>query len=267
LIVGLDRLPYQDSSKVKARADTILIAHVPADRSGVQLVSIPRDLRVQRSEVAGQVGAGPLFKLGELYAIGGLTHVEQNVRSLTGLAFAGTVVVELTGLTGLVDSLGGVNFCLDQPTTSIHTHQTYAVGCRTYSGAEMSDLLRQRKSFPGGALDRDRHNAQFLAALVHHLVEGGNLADIVRLRAAYDQLQGSVTIDARGLNVVDLAWALRGASSSVTYAGMQVMIDNEPGHSYVTPGTNATSLFAALRSDAVPAWIAAHQHDKLFESR
>lgn len=261
LLVGLDRLPSWPAD-MSTRTDAIIIAHVPADRSGVQLVTIPRDLWVDLPPVPERDFPGGPGKINSAYSRGGLPLLERALTTLTGVTFAGSVVVELAGLTGLVDELGGVYYCLDQRVVSFHTGRTFEVGCRSFSGGEMRDLLRQRRT-PNGALDRDRHNAQFLAALIKQVVRDGSVADLGRLRAAYVALRSYVTIDTRGLDAVDVAWQLRSALDSIEYVGMQVKLAQTEGA--VVPGTNGASLFEALRADTVPAWIAAHRDDPLFE--
>ena len=213
LILGLDGTASTPPA-IGVRADTILVAHVPADHSAIQLVSIPRDLREVVLPAPDKGFRGGAVKMADTYALGGTALLRQHVEALTGVTMRGTVTVELPGLAALVDTLGGVEFCLDRDTVSIHTGRTYLTGCRTWTGSQMRDLLRQRVDYPGGALDRDRHSAQFLIALVTQVMNGGALADLNQLSSVYDALRADAAIDAPGLDLVEVAWELRKASGS-----------------------------------------------------
>jgi LCP family protein required for cell wall assembly len=245
LIAGLDgRASGQDPR----RSDALVIAHVPADRSAVYLVSVPRDLEVN-------MPGRHLDTVNAAYAWGGIPLLKQTMTGLTGLTFDATVVVDFAGLVAVVDGLGGVELCVDQPTRSAHTGRVYQ-GCRRFSGAEAKDFLRQRIFLPGGAKDRDRHVAQFLAALVRQITSAGTLTDLAKLRALAGVVGSSVTMDAHDHSVVDLAGQLRGALSHMTGVATPVGAYSTTYRLGLTQDTHV--LFKALREDTMAAWVAAN---------
>jgi anionic cell wall polymer biosynthesis LytR-Cps2A-Psr (LCP) family protein len=148
-----------------------------------------------------------------------------------------------------------VQFCVDQRTRSIYTGRTYDVGCRRFTGAEIADFLRQRRNLANGAFDRDRHNAQFLAALLRQLTSAGTFSDPDRLSATFGTLRNYVVMDTRGRNVVNLAWDLRSAVGNVAGVGVPA----EPlGNGNLGATATAAGLFKALRDDTVTDWLREH---------
>jgi anionic cell wall polymer biosynthesis LytR-Cps2A-Psr (LCP) family protein len=195
------------------------------------------------------------------YSFGGLPAVRAAVTALTGQSFIGTATVRLDGLTRLVDTLGGVPYCLDEQVTSWQTHVVYQPGCRTYSGGDLRDLLRQRIGLPNGSLDRDRHNAQFLAALALKLTRGTSLLDLARLGSLYASVRSDVSVQLDGgLDPVELAWSVRSAFASTAIVGMPVVADPDPSVQ-LRPAQDAAGLFAALRADTLTSWLVAHRND------
>jgi len=247
-LIGHDRLPSSPAGQ-PISADVILIAHVPADRSAIQLVSIPRAVLVPSPSGNGET------TISSTYGQGGLEQLKRSLQDLTGVQLNGSVTVGLDGLRDLVDQVGGVDYCMDQPTTSIHTGVTYPVGCALRTGAELRDLLRQRKDLPNGVLDRDRHNGQFLVALAKRLRSGSTLTDPVAMTALVRTLSQHVEISAGGIDAVDLLWSLRDAP--MVYGGASWRSDPASSGRYLLPGDSATSMFAALRADQLGEWIAA----------
>jgi LCP family protein required for cell wall assembly len=245
LVAGLDGGAGQTEP---LRSDTIIIAHVPADRSAIYFVTIPRDTG---AEIPGH-GTG---RINSAYSFGGFALLAQTVTARTGIAFNGGATVDYAGLVSIVDTLGGINYCVDQRTTSYHTHRVYEPGCRLFSGAEIKDYLRQRMGLPNGAFDRDRHNAQFLGAVVAQL-RSNTFTDPRKVAALFDALRSYVVLDTRGDSPADLAWQLRGAFGTVVGIGMPTAPNG--GQALLEPAPSAADLFNALRADTVSDWLKAN---------
>jgi LCP family protein required for cell wall assembly len=254
LIVGLDRLPTWPPDH-PATADAIVIAHVPRDRSAVFLLSVPRDLRVASgSATAGADGA----RIGHTYMLGGFAGLARTVTQLTGVGFDGGATIELDGLAGLVDELGGVRFCIDRPVRSIHTGRTFATGCAQLTGAQARDLLRQRKDYPHGSVARSWYLARFFGAMLRQVASPETLRSLDRLRAVVGTVRRHAEVDTRGIDPVDLVWDLRRAAGTVVDLGVPVRL-GPPGRGLVVEATrDAEGLFDALRRDTVAAWVAAN---------
>jgi polyisoprenyl-teichoic acid--peptidoglycan teichoic acid transferase len=129
LLVGIDERAGE--AAMGARADSIIVAHVPGSHDAAYLVSIPRDTRVTiPADPAGGYPGGvdkvnAAFQFGSLHGRGrdgGLALLAQTVSGLTGgrLTFNGAAIVNFDGLRGLVRAIGGVRMYVDEQVTSVH---------------------------------------------------------------------------------------------------------------------------------------------------
>jgi LCP family protein required for cell wall assembly len=138
LLVGLDE--RTDDPEGGARADSIIVAHVPADHSSVYLASIPRDSLVDipafsdTGYLGGQDKINAAFEFGYQKGGGrdkGLELLADTVKNLSGgLEFNGAAIINFGGMQNLIKAIGGINVCVDEKVTSIH------VGWNTITGKE-----------------------------------------------------------------------------------------------------------------------------------
>ncbi|HEX2356507.1 MAG TPA: LCP family protein [Micromonosporaceae bacterium] len=263
LVLGLDRAGDTDH----ARADTIIVAHVPASRDRVYLIAIPRDVGVQIPPYAKSGYPGGLEKINAAYffgssgraanVAGGVELTALALRDLTGLRFDGAAVVEFEALRRVTDAVGGVRMCLDREIVSVHTQRVFRVGCQRLDGAQALDLIRQRRGLPRGDLDRLGTAQDYLAALAHEFA-GLGAGDLFEALGAAG---GGLTVDTRGVPLPELVFQLRGAAGRVI--GVSLMTDlrssTRGGVSFLQPDPALShGLFDAVRRDALGAWLAAH---------
>ncbi|WP_346138911.1 LCP family protein, partial [Saccharopolyspora erythraea] len=109
-----------------ARADTTMIAHIPADRSRVVVVSFPRDLEVaipacERWDAATgrytgvQAPAQEKAKLNQAYAVGGPKCTTKVIQQLSGLSITSFLGIDFQGFKSMVDAVHGVDICTQKP--------------------------------------------------------------------------------------------------------------------------------------------------------
>jgi LCP family protein required for cell wall assembly len=197
LLVGIDERVNNEA--MGARADSIIIAHVPATHDAVYLMSIPRDLRVRIPANKKTKYDGGTDKINAAFQFGyqngggrdgGLALLAETVSSLAGgMRFNGAAIVNFDGFSGLVNALGGVHMCVDEKTTSIHTGwntktgvegvpynfntdgiptslkpnmrpMVYEVGCRDFAAWEALDYVRQRDKLANNDGDYGRQRHQ-----------------------------------------------------------------------------------------------------------
>jgi LCP family protein required for cell wall assembly len=238
LLIGSDWPPYGEPHEDRgSRADSIVLAHLPADRGAAYLISIPRDETVGGS------------KFTDMYFAGGAPAVRSGVSARTGIAIDGVAELTITGLAPLVDVVGGVDLCVDVRVVSIHIpDQVYEPGCRHFTGLQATDYLRQRSSLPDGDYGRQRHNRDFLKALYAKLAHAdpGQLLAAVRIAAGK-----ALRIDLGIYQQAELIAAIRGL---------------KPGdvRSVAPPATldgllpEEAVLWEAVRAGTLPDWIAAN---------
>jgi LCP family protein required for cell wall assembly len=197
LLVGIDERTNDPDGG--ARADSIIIAHVPADHSSVYLTSIPRDTRVRIPAHKSTRYNGGEDKINAAFQFGyqngggrdgGLELLAETVSGVAGgLKFNGAAIVNFDGFQGLVKAIGGVDMCVDEKTTSIHigwnsktgkegvpyvinsdgtpNHlkpnmrpQVYEVGCQHFAAWQALDYVRQRDLLANKDADYGRQRHQ-----------------------------------------------------------------------------------------------------------
>jgi LCP family protein required for cell wall assembly len=109
-----------------ARSDTIMIAHIPADRQRVVMVSFPRDLEIARPDcnrwdpITSQYSnekspAQKIAKLNTAYAVGGPQCVTKVIQQITGMKMTHFVGIDFNGFKEMVDAVQGVTIHTDIP--------------------------------------------------------------------------------------------------------------------------------------------------------
>jgi LCP family protein required for cell wall assembly len=187
-----------DAAQVQgARSDTVIIAHLPADRSRAVIVSFPRDLQIQRppcdvwdpvsGSYTGRMDAGAsVAKLNTAYQVGGPLCVTKVIQYITGLAVTRFVDVDFHGFKSMVDAVGGVRLCVERPLkdSSLGTIIPQR-GYSMISGTTALNYVRARHvagdpTSDYGRITRQQH---FLSALVHQVLSPDVLLNPGKVRA------------------------------------------------------------------------------------
>ncbi|MFG2106096.1 LCP family protein [Micromonospora chersina] len=256
LLLGLDQ------AGAGRRADSVLLVHVPADRSRLYLVSFPRDLLVpipgrgtDKLNASFAFGAGPA---GQDLA-GGYRATRQVVAQLTGVRIDAGAVLTYGATRELTDAVGGVPVCLPTTVRSHHTHRTYPAGCQRLDGAAAMDVLRQRYGLPDAGLDRDRNAGRYAAGLLTQLREQGMLTNPVLLSRLITKVGPDLVTDTGELSLPALISAAGEAAAVEPVAvGLPVRYtDRQPYGDRLDPAL-APGFLAALRADRLGEWTAAH---------
>lgn len=101
LVIGLDNVGGSH------RSDTIMIVHVSPDSRTVSVVSIPRDT------IMNIPGIG-LTKVNHAFAYGGKNLTKKTLEDFFGIRIPFTVVINMDGLTKIIDTLGGLNIDVEK---------------------------------------------------------------------------------------------------------------------------------------------------------
>ena len=262
LLIGSDMRVANPS--MGQRADSIVIVHFPPGLDRAYLISVPRDLKVNIPAYApgnydgGEDKINAAFEYGQPGG-GGAKLLSATLNQLTGVRFDGAAIVDFTGFTKVVDLLGGVNVCVDQPVTSIHTGRVFPPGCHTMNGAEALDYARQRYGLPGGDYDRQRHQQEILKAIAEKLTEPSVLTNPLKLDQTVRAIAATLTVDTNGVPLNDLVFSLRNLRAD-NLVGIQLPshTDQIDGTSYDVLDPAADGLFKALRESDMSAWAAAN---------
>ena len=210
LLVGLDTRP---DNVIGTRSDTIIIAHIPASHDQIYLTSIPRDTQVQIPAFPKTHFLGDSEKINGAFqhgssdgggAAGGFQLLAATIKHNWNISFQAAVLVNFDGFTDIVKALGTVRMYVDVQTTSIHhgyimvkgvktkakpyvlnsdgtinhsirgvTPVVYTVGYHNLTAYQALDYVRQRDGLPNADYDRERHQQQFIAAVLKELYTRG----------------------------------------------------------------------------------------------
>lgn len=208
-----------------ARSDIVMIAHLPADRSRVVIVSFPRDLQIHRPPCAvwdsvsnaytGQLDPGAeVAKLNTAYQVGGPQCVTRVVQHLSGLAVTRFVGVDFQGFTAMVDAVGGVPVCLARPLTDTELGSIIPrAGTSTISGPTALNFVRARHVVgdPTGDYGRIIRQQRFLSALLRETLSPAVLLNPGRLRAVAEAVTANtVGANLRTSDLLTLSQSVRG---------------------------------------------------------
>lgn len=257
LLLGLDGAT-PDGAR---RADSLLLVHVPADRSRLYLVSLPRDLYVPVPGV-GTTKLNSSFAYGSHPAKGDLTRgydlTRRVVTEVTGIPIDAGAVLTYPALRKLTDAVGGVPVCLPKDVKSAHTGRVFPDGCQQLDGAASVDLLRQRYGMTD-ARDRDRNAQRYAAGLLRRIGERGGLTDPAMLNTLLRQVGTGLTVETGQTSLPTLlSVAGKAAAAEPVAVGLPVVHTERPLFGWQLDREAAPEFLAALREDRLDQWTAAH---------
>jgi LCP family protein required for cell wall assembly len=154
------------------RTDTILLLH-DSETGPTVLVSLPRDSYVP-------IPGHGRDKLNAAYALGGPELLVQTVEDTTGVHVDDYVEIGFGGFHNVVEAVGGVELCLDQPLQDEKAHVDLPAGCQVLGGADALGFVRARYSDPRGDLGRVERQQEFLGALADRATSPAVWANPVR---------------------------------------------------------------------------------------
>ena len=212
LVLGSDS--RDPDTQVGARTDTIMIMHVPASHDKAYVISLPRDLWVDVPANPDGSQGDTMAKLNAAYAWGGLPLMVQTVERYTGVRMDHVVLIDFFGFVKVVDALGGVQMDVDQTIKSIHPpYRVFTKGPHTFNGDEALDYIRQRYQYTDGDFTREKHQQEFLKALLDKAVSAGTLSNPARFKDFVGSAASALTVD-QNFSLVDLGWQFRNLRSS-----------------------------------------------------
>jgi len=246
-----------------ARSDTLIVAHIPADRSRVVLVSFPRDLQVDLPSCTRWDNATASYttevlapqqgvKINEAYFSGGPRCATKIVQQLSGLNINHFLGIDFAGFEAMVNAVGGVQVCTDAPLqdTVLGTILPTA-GTQTIDGAQALNYVRARHVIgdPTSDYGRIQRQQRLLSSLLRASLRQDTLLNIGKLKSLVDAVTSSTFGENVGVKpLLSLAQSLQrldaGRVSFVTAptTGTANSIGNE-----VLLTTENAALFQAIR--------------------
>src|SRR5690606_2503774 len=138
------------------RSDVMMLVHIPADRSGVYIMSFPRDLYV---DIPGH----GKDRINAALAFGGVPLTVTTVENYTGVPIDHVALIDFEGVKSLVDSLGGVE--VDVPQDFESGGHRFTEGTQHVDGEQALAFVRARKNFADGDFQRNRNQQSLLKGI------------------------------------------------------------------------------------------------------
>jgi LCP family protein required for cell wall assembly len=238
-----EQLELSTGSQGGNLADTIILASMQGNRAA--LLTFPRDLFVTRCD-------GTQGRINAAVSIGGPECLVDTVANLSGIPVHHYMEIRFLGFRDVVDALGGVEMCLDDPIRDAAAGIDLPAGCQNLDGGDALGYVRVR------AIDDDfgriARQQEFLQAVARETAQPSTLLNLPRMfRVAAEggeSLRASESVGPFSLGRI--AWGLRGlADGAATYTvpGAHARIG---GAAVLEPiMSEAEPLFEGFRTGAV----------------
>ena len=259
LLLGSDTRSGSEAALVSgSRADSIMLAHIPADGKGVYLVSIMRDTWVN---IPGYGAA----KINAALNYGGISLQVATVENLLGIKIDHVAEIEFEGFKALVNSVGGVD--VQVPFNFDINIWSFKQGMQHMDGGAALAFVRARYQFADGDYQRVRNQRAFLRGLYSTMKSKGALDNVGSFQSAVESIAGYMRVDS-GLNAAQIAQiAAPVITSGDTTMRMTTLPNAGPGWSYdgqsiviVNQAANA-NLSYALQHDSMDQFMATYGQD------
>jgi len=158
LLLGIDL----DEGRDTGRSDTMMVVTVNPDQGSSNILSIPRDTRVEI------VGRGIDDKINHAYAFGGAQMAVDTVQEFLDIPLDFYVEIDMDGFMTLVDIVGGVTVENDLA-FSLDGHHFPVGTLRLNDSEEVLAYVRMRYEDPRGDFGRQERQRDVLESLVNEI--------------------------------------------------------------------------------------------------
>jgi LCP family protein required for cell wall assembly len=227
------------------RTDTIFLMSVRG--ADAAILAFPRDLFVERCD--GSVG-----RINAAQAIGGPGCLVRTIRDLSGIDVHHYVRVTFGGFVDVVDAVGGVDLCLEEPISDRDAGIDLPAGCQTLGGPDALGYVRVRKI--DDDLQRIQRQQRFLRALANEVAAPSTLLNPVRMYRLGEEAGEAVAVD-DGAGVIALSRMALGGTALARGTAVSYTVPGDPRR---TAGgadvldvreAEAEALFARFRDGSV----------------
>ena len=312
LLVSLDTRPSWTKSHEPSRSDSIIILHIPADHSTAYMLSIPRDTLIDIPAYDNGVHkyAGGQNKINSAFAYGsqgldgnkaiqdGTKLLALTIQKKFGIVPDAAAIIDFSGFTQILQTLGKVCMYVDENVTSIHvghdkngkqavpyktdsaganarripgvTPNKYTIGNHCFTPVEALDYARQRDLLSKGDGDygRQRHQQQLLKAIMKTAVSKG-LSSPTKLPGLISAIGKAMVVDDGNISLED--WVL--SMGKINPDDLVTLRTNADSGGYRTVPPNQTpagvgsaqyldddslKMFEAAKNDTLNAFVLAN---------
>lgn len=223
-----------------SRADTLFILTIGV--RGSAMLAIPRDLQVTRCD-------GSTGRVNAAVAIGGPDCLVDTVSDLSGIPLSHYIEVNFLGFVDIVDAVGGVEVCLEEPIADSDAGIDLPAGCQVLEGPDALGYVRVRKI--DDDLQRIRRQQEFMKGLASKLLSPGLVLNPPRFYGTAGEIGTALTAD-EGLGPFDLSRFGLGVAQMATGRIDAYTLPTVPsGSALVLEEAAASALFDEFRDGSI----------------
>ncbi|GIN90659.1 transcriptional regulator LytR [Siminovitchia terrae] len=183
LMLGID-----EREGDKGRSDTMIVITVNPEKKSMEMLSIPRDTRVEI------VGKGIDDKINHAYAFGGIEMSMNTIEKYLDIPIDYYIKVNMEGFKEIVDSVGGV--IVNNDLDFIYEGSHFTKGDLTLNGTEALKYSRMRYDDPRGDFGRQLRQRQIIQAVMK---KGANVSTLWKyddmLKAVGNNVETNISFD------------------------------------------------------------------------
>lgn len=178
----------------QGRSDTMMVVTVNPEQKKSTIISLDRDI------YTNIVGYGIVDKLNHAYAFGGVKMAMDSIEQLLDIPIDHYVTINLDGMRGLIDAVGGieVNNKIDFTLDGIHV----PVGKQTLNGEKGLAYSRMRHEDPRGNVGRQERQREVVTKIVNKVL---SLNGVSNHKKILDAVEKNVTTDLDWDDMMDIA--------------------------------------------------------------
>jgi len=237
------------------RSDTTIVMHIAGDRKSAIGVSIPRDtiITLPTCKKDGKKVGGYQGRFNQAIELGGPGCTLKAIEEMSGLDIANFMLVDFRGFKRIVDAVGGVEICLEEPVDDPLSGLKLDAGKHVVAGEEALAFVRARKTLGDGSdTSRIRRQQAFLSSLMRQVLSSGTLLNPAALLGVLDAATESLTADPQMAdinNLKDLALSLKDLKpKDVTFTTLP-WTPNSDGATVSVNAEKAKPIWAAMKND------------------
>lgn len=252
-----------DTEQGMHNADTTIVLQIAADRSYVNMVSIPRDSMVDVpacQTTNGMMSAQYHVMFNSIFAnaynIGGdlasaASCTMNAVNALTGLNISQFVVVDFKGMSSMIDAIGGVNICIPLDVQDGYTGLNLARGMQHLDGTQATQYARMRHgtNTDGSDVMRTTRQQYLIKTIISEALQKNlftNAPQLYRLATAALQSLNISSGLADTAVLAGLAMSMKNLSTSRMYAQTVPTVADPADINRVVWAANASSVWEKL---------------------
>lgn len=263
---GNNRSFTHDNEIGDHQSDTTMVVQISADRSFMNIVSIPRDSMVNAPSCETSKGIIParshvmfnsIFASG--YARGGdlasaASCSLKAVNYLTGLNIHHFIVTDFSGLSNMIDAIGGVSLCIPVSTRDRYTGVNFKQGMQHLDGRLATQYARMRHdtASDGSDIMRTTRQQYLIKQLVHQALSKNLFTQTPELYQLAKSALKSLNISegmADAGTLVGLALSMRKINTSHIYARTVPVVPDAADPNRVVWSDEAYSIWDKMREN------------------